>query len=99
MLLNAVLGGWLAIMAGDAVTTHVGLQLGAQERLLSQNPWVNDGLIAGEAGAMFYLTKKYYKQRPKTAIAVLAVFMLYRGWIDVHNYGVIQQQRQINGRP
>lgn len=98
MLFNTILAGWLTVISADATTTHIGLHRGARETLLSQNPYVNHLILAGEGVGVFYGLKQLHKTKPKTSILLGIAFTTYRGWVTSRNWNVMNEQARINRR-
>lgn len=96
--MHFILGAWLVVMPLDAATTHVALNRGAQEVIWTSNPWVNDGIVAGETVAVFWALRHLHQTQPKTAIGLGIAFVAFRGVIAAHNWDVAQRQGRINAR-
>jgi len=74
------------LCAGDAATTHYALSTGKfQEQILSQSPWTDDAIIAGEATAMDLSILVVKRRHPKWALALLVVGVSIRGYAVAHN--------------
>lgn len=71
--------------AADAVTTHYALERGAHELVLSQNPWVTDGIVAAQAVGVSILLARVGRKRPKLAKALGWTFVGARAAIVAHN--------------
>ncbi len=90
--MNFFLAAWLTMCAGDATTTHIGLNRGAQETLVTQNPWVNDGIVAGAATGVAFGTHHLHRDHPKLAIGLLVTATVIRGFVVVNNARVLREQ-------
>lgn len=92
--MNILLGVWLTLAAGDAVTGHVGLNRGAHELFMTQNPWVNDSIVAGEAATVVVGVEKLKHDHPKLTKGIIIGAIAFRGVVVVHNIHVIQKVHQ-----
>ena len=81
---------WLGGTGADAVSTHVALNHGAHELVMTQNPAVDDILIGGQAvgGAIFLA--RLHKTHPRTAVVVGVVAGSFRAYIAYHNIQAIR---------
>lgn len=77
------LAAYLALFSADAVTTHVALSQGAYELYLSQSPAVNDLIIAGQAGLLYWSTSKI--KRPAIRWTIRLSIASLHGYAAVHN--------------
>lgn len=94
MILNWILTAYIASFTADAATTHVALQKGAVEVVFpTQNPWVIDGIVAGEAVTGHALTKHLYKDHPKLAVTIAIAATAVHGYAAIHNIHVMRQMR------
>ncbi len=93
-----LLAGWIALCAGDATTTHVILQSGhGREVIWTQNPWVDDGIVAAQAAGGVWLSRRLNKLgHPRMAKAILVSLMVVRGVAVVNNLHVIQSARELH---
>lgn len=80
------------LMAGDAASTHVALNKGARETILTQNQVLNDVFLAGESVGVSYALLNASKTHPKAAKIVGWSFIAIRGAVVAHNLHVIQIQ-------
>ena len=76
---------WLGGTGGDAVSTHVALNHGAHELVMTQNPAVDDILIGGQAVGGAILLARLHKTHPKTAIVAGILAGSFRAYITYHN--------------
>lgn len=84
-----LLAGYIALFASDGATTHIALNRGAHELLLTQSPSVNDGLLAAEAGSLWWATAKI--QRPWLRWTVRLSIAGVHGAVAAHNMSVIKR--------
>jgi hypothetical protein len=71
--------------AADAASTHYLLQNGGHEMVLTQNRYVNDAIIAGEAAGVTEGLLHLYRQHPRAATIVGWTIVGIRGAIVAHN--------------
>lgn len=77
----------------DCVSTHVALSRpGIHETVLTQNPWVNDSLIAARATGEQVSLRKLHATHPRWAIAIAAGVVAGNGYVVVSNLRVMHQQ-------
>lgn len=81
------------LLGADATTTHYALNHGAHEFMLSQNPVVNDVILAGQAVGVSYELQWLNKKHPKIAKVLGWSFVGVRGAIVVNNLRQIQKLR------
>lgn len=81
--------GYLAVSATDAVTTHVGLNMGARELVLTQSPAMNYAIIGGTTIGTAVLTHKLSKRHPRMAKTMLIAAMCVRAAATANNIRVI----------
>ena len=92
MILNWILTAYITSFAADAATTHVALSKGAVEVVLpTQNPFMIDGIVAGQAVAGYMLINHLYKDHPKLAIAIAVGVTAAHGYAALHNIHVTRQ--------
>lgn len=84
-----LLAGYLSLFAADASTTHIALNRGAHELLLTQSPSVNDGLTAAEAGSLWWATARIQRRwlRWTVRLSIAGV----HGAVAAHNMSVIRR--------
>jgi hypothetical protein len=71
----------------DATSTHLALTHGAHELVLpSQNPWVIDGIVAGESAAIAFGLHRLHKTHPKLAKALGWSIVGMRSSIAAYNF-------------
>lgn len=86
MLPNWLVAAWLASCAGDAVSTHAALNTGrAYEKFQTQNPWVDDVIIAGQGASAWWATSKLSAQHPRLARVMLIGLTGIRVYAIAHN--------------
>lgn len=86
-----LLGAWLAACGTDAVVTHAALRTDRVVELhLSQNPWVTDALVAGQAGAWLLAERRLRKGHPKLAMGVTLGLVAVRGWAVAQNVHTLE---------
>lgn len=62
------------LCGADAATTHIALTHGAREVLLpTQNPWIVDGIVAGQAVATSTIVHRRGKTRGITILTWIAI--------------------------
>jgi hypothetical protein len=82
-----LLAAWLAAFGADAATTHLAMQAGARELVLTQRPAANVAIIAGEAAIGAWLVHRLDRQHPAAA-RVLTVI-----GIGVHSTAAVSNLR------
>jgi len=89
---NWLLAGFIAAMSADAGTTHYGLaKYGCCEVVLpTQNPWVVDGIEAGEITAGIWAFKRLYKHNRKMAVILLVGATIAHSAATVNNVYQLQ---------
>ena len=80
------------LCGADTVSTHIVLHQGGHEFVLpSQNPWVIDGMVAGQAVLGSYaLTRLDRNGHPKLARVIGWTLVGIRAVAVVHNVGQIR---------
>lgn len=79
----------------DSGVTHAVRSPGVnRELLLTSNPWVTDGLIAGSATFQLAVFKKWHKKNPKTIWTLALVGAGVRGWAVYHNLHTVRKGRE-----
>lgn len=81
--------GYLLASGADAVTTHIGLNRGAHELVLTQSPAANYAIIAGAAAGTVLLSRCLVKRRPRLAKGLLITAMSVRIAATTNNIRVI----------
>ena len=80
-----LLGIWLSYGA-DAATTNYALNRGGREILIpSQNVYVINGVVAGEAYLSSHSLSKFSKKHPKAAKLVGIGMIAVRSFVVYHN--------------
>jgi hypothetical protein len=85
---------WFGGFSADTASTHVALKQGAHESILSQRPWVNHVVIAGEAAGGAYGLQRLSKEHPKLAVTLGIAVGVLRAGIATRNMSVANQMRQ-----
>jgi hypothetical protein len=85
-----MLAAWLTGTGADAVSTHIALNRGAREIVMSQNPIVNDCVVVGAEGVGgAFLLARLHRTHPKTAI-VFGIFAgAGRSYIAYRNFQTV----------
>lgn len=81
--------GYLAMSSADAVTTHVGLNMGAHELILTQSSVKNYAIIGASTVGTVLLTYKLRKQHPRVAKGILLAATCVRAAATANNIRVI----------
>lgn len=76
---------WLGGVGADAVSTHIALNRGGREIILTQSPIVNDAIIGGQAVGIAWGLEKLYKDHPKWAVGIGIVGGSLRATIAARN--------------
>ncbi len=79
---------WLTGGAADGVSTHVALERGGREVVLSQSSPINTAIISGEMAGGAYGLNKLYKSHPKVAVSLGIAAGVFRSGIAAHNLRV-----------
>lgn len=80
----------LALLNGaDSAITHVALDRGLHEVVLSQSPYVNHALLGGVTAAEWYALKEKRRLNTVLVVALIAV----RGAVVVNNVNQLRRQR------
>jgi hypothetical protein len=77
--------------AADAASTHYMLQGGAYEAVLTQNGYVNDAIIAGEAVAVGIGLSRWSHRHPTGALILGWTIVGVRGAVVAHNLDQIRR--------
>jgi len=94
MFAKILLGAWLSACSADATTTHIALNHGAREVLLTQNPWINDGIVAGVALSGVGINHVLRREgHPRMAIVTMLAITAMRSAVAIHNARVIGELR------
>ncbi len=90
--MKILLLSYLLLSGADATTTHIALNRGGREVLWpTQNPYLIDGLTAGQAIGVTGLATTLHKGHPRLAVGMLVVSTVVRGVVVVSN---IHQMRK-----
>lgn len=79
------LTAWLLAFTGDAASTHVALNRGAHEVMMTQNPYIDDGLLAAQAVIGALILEKIAKTHPKATRIVGVLGIVSHGTATVWN--------------
>jgi len=83
---KVLLLAYLLSSGADAITTHYALNHGGREVMWpTQNPWLIDGLTAGQAAATTELVSKLHRSHPRLAITMGVISVAIRGAVVVSN--------------
>lgn len=75
----------------DCALSHEGLRRqGVYETVLTQNQYVNDGVMLGRAGAEWFALTRLRRSHPKLAWAVAGGLLAVNGYVIASNVRVIQ---------
>lgn len=76
---------WIGSCSADATTTHLALNRGAHEVVISQSPIADDAILGGLGIAGGLGARKLYQKHPKLAILITAVGVSIHTWAAIHN--------------
>lgn len=82
---------YLSGLGMDGVTTHTALsdpQHRFHEAVMTQNPWVNDGIIVAQAVGGTWALNRIYKDHPKLVVGLGVALGALRFSVGVHNLNV-----------
>jgi hypothetical protein len=84
--MKALLLAYLLSSGADAGTTHYALNHGGHEVIWpTQNPWLIDGLTAGQAVGVTGLGIKLHRTHPRLAITMAVISVGIRGAVVASN--------------
>lgn len=82
---------WWLICGADATTTHMGMARGYEERWLpASNPWVVDGMVAGQAALGTFAVRRLNRTHPRAARVLGWTLVGVRMFAVVHNVGQLR---------
>jgi hypothetical protein len=85
---------WFGGLGADTASTQYALQHGAHEAILSQRPWVNHLVIAGEGAGGAWGLQRLSTNHPKMAVALGVGVGVLRAGIAAHNVQVVNQMQR-----
>ena len=84
--MKTILLAYLLSCGADATTTTIVLKHGGREvELPTQNPYVIDGLTAGQAVGVAGMLVRLHRTHPKLAVGMGLLSVGVRGFVVAHN--------------